>query len=112
MGALANASALMKSDEFRGLVMAAAVYTATTVLAEPSSTENYTSRRALAIEVLVNPQIITDRLVSILSGTPSIALTSSDPSQISDDLIITRAAEVWTALAEILFPPPPLPPSA
>lgn len=103
MGALANAAALMNSEEWRDLICAAAVYQATKVMEEPDTTQNHAKRLELAEEVLNNPMLVLDRLVALVAGTPSIATISGIPSEIPDNNIIARVEAVWTQLAKIYY---------
>lgn len=105
MGALANAAALINSEEWRDLMMAAAIYQATKVMEESEATPNHSKRMQLAEEVLNNPQLVLDRLVGLVAGTPSIATISGIPSEIPDNNIIARVEAVWTPLAKIYYGP-------
>ena len=102
---LPNAVALMRDSDFRDWVMAAAVYTARTVLAEPTATPDYSVRRQLAITILGNPSVIVERTVNIIAADPEVCSKGTTVTAVGQTLLIQKMADIWTPIAKLLYTP-------
>ena len=101
MGALENAASLGRSNNWQDWVVAAAAYTARTVLLEPESTPDHEIRLKLAKIVISNPDFLKNRLTWILATTPSLAQRGNIPSEVGEANVIAEVAAIWTFLAQM-----------
>lgn len=101
---LPNAVALMKDQEWKDWLLAAAAYQARVVLQEPENTPDHPVRLRLAQDVLTSPQIVLERLVTVVSTDPEVAGKGKTATLVGQPLILQKVAGVWTALAKLAFP--------
>lgn len=104
MGQLANAAALMQDPEWREWLIAAAAYQARVVVTEDPSTTDHAVRYRLAQDAIVSPSMLADRLVSVISTDPDVVSLGGTPAQVGETLPIQKTANVWTALAKLIYP--------
>lgn len=104
MGALANAVALSEDATFRKWCVAAGAYQARLVILEPSTTPKHAVRHRLAVDVLVSPQILGDRLVAVVGTDPDVASKGGTTEAVGEALVLQKVGEAWTTLAELLYP--------
>lgn len=102
MGSLDNAAQLLNDDLLRRYCTAAQVYVAATVVTENVSTPSHAERVVLANRVLNNPQHQIDRLIALVACHAPLAskeATVGDGQAITEDDIVTRISQIWTAVA-------------
>lgn len=99
MGALANASSLMRDDVLLDLVMASLVYQAREVLLGPVAPDHDETRRRFAKEVVLQPARYAEQVRRILSCDPEIALLGDSYEDIPELTLITKVVDLWTGLA-------------
>lgn len=104
MGAVANAAALMRNEDWRHYVTAAVVYQAVQVYTELVSVSDHAVRLRLALDVIAVPDLITTRMVSIVSTDPSIASLGSTLTDNHETALLTKVAQVWTDFAKTTYP--------
>lgn len=98
---LPNAVALMRNDEFRDWVMAAAVYQARQVIVEATSVQDHAIRVILAEKVALNPAPYVERFVNVIATDPAVAGLGDTPSEIGQSTFLAKIAEVWTPMARL-----------
>ena len=103
-GPLQNAVLLMNDGTWRQWLTTAAAYNARLIYDESPTVEDHAVRYALALEVLITPQAITDRLVTLVSTDPTIAVQSGVPANLTESSIIDAVMKYWTALAKWKYP--------
>lgn len=104
---LPNAVALMREADFRDWLVAAGAYTARTVLNEDEGTPYHRARLLLAYDVLGNPAMIAERLVTIVATDPEVAGKGNGVAAVGQPLILAKVAAAWTALARMAYPMEP-----
>lgn len=104
MGNLANSASLMNSAEWRTWMAAAASFIAAEVYVESSTTPNYVLRRRLAIDVLTVPDLLTARLLTMVSTTAAVVSLGPVPTEAHEGPVLTRVRELWTPLAKSTYP--------
>lgn len=103
MGALANAVALMESDEMRKWCMAASVFQARKVITEAGTVNAHATRLKLADAVVTNPNLYATRFVNVVATDPQVASAGDTPAEVTESTVIAKVEEVWTPLATLLF---------
>lgn len=101
---LPNAVALMEDDTFRKWCIAAAVYQARLVVQEAATVADHGVRLKMAMDVIVNPQLLADRLVHVIAADPAVSGKGDTVQEITQDTMIAKVAEVWTILAKNFYP--------
>ena len=104
MGALDNASKLIQDANFRAWMLAAGAYQARQVITEDPATADHAVRYLLAVEVIVEPQMVVDRLVTLVGTDPDIATQGSDTSTLSESTVLNKVSVIWTDLAKLIVP--------
>jgi hypothetical protein len=104
MSAIDNAVALMADGAFLEKIKAVSVYQARNVVVEPVGTANHAVRMKLATDVIYNPQMYAVRFQNVLSCDDAICGPYSSSSAIPDSLLISKMAEVWTPLSNMMYP--------
>lgn len=99
MGALANAVALLASDEWKNWITAASAYTARLVYSEGEGVENHAVRLALAKEVANQPDLHTRLFLTILSTDPAVCSKGATPTLVTEQTCLDKVAEYWTFVA-------------
>lgn len=105
MGALANSASLLRNTEWRDWITAAASFVAAEVYQESPTTSDYVIRRRLAVDVLTQPDLVTARLLTLVSTTQNIAVAGAVPSDAHEPLVIARIRVLWTPVAQSYYPP-------
>ena len=82
--------------------MAAGAYQARIVVTEPASTTDHDIRLQLAQNVLTSPNIVVDRLVTIVGTDPDVASKGNTPELVGEALVLSKVADVWTTLAKMM----------
>lgn len=88
---------LLKTGDFKELVIQAILTAAIAIRNEPVSTENHVSRVALASAVIMNPSGMEPRFSELLATQ----MTSMEPS---DANISNAVSSVWDAIALTMYP--------
>lgn len=101
MGALANASSLMRDDELLDLVMASLVYNAREVLLGPPAQEHHEMRVRLAREVVLEPARYAEQMRRVVSCDPEIASLGPTSDLIPEADLISLVGELWTGWAAL-----------
>jgi len=104
MGFLANSASLLKDATFRDLITAACAYQARLVMLEADTINKHAVRLALAKEVLLDPMILTARMIIIVATDKTISEQSANPLSISEDDILAKVAGAWTKVSEMQHP--------
>jgi hypothetical protein len=101
-----NAVTLRRDNDFRDWVIACIGYQARLVLTESTGTNEYEARRRLAAAAILDPAQFGDRMVNVLATDPAIASQGDTVQLVTQELLISKVAEVWTPLAKLLYPDP------
>ncbi len=88
---------LLKTGDFKELVIQAILTAAIAIRNEPVSTENHISRVSLASAVIMNPSGMEPRFSELLSTL----MTNTNPS---DAEISNAVSSVWDAIALTMYP--------
>lgn len=104
MGALDNAVQILNNPLWKQYMAAASAYVARQVYTEATNTQDYAIRRRLVLDVLVNPNILADRLATLLGTDPDLVTTTSDPVTVDEQAIVQKVTGYWTALAKSTYP--------
>ena len=102
--ALSNAVTLMKDSEFRDWCVAAGAFQARAVVTEPLNTADHAVRLRLASDVLQNPYVLADRLVTVMATDTAIAEAGDNVNALDQTVFLNKVAQVWTPLAKLLYP--------
>jgi hypothetical protein len=106
MGALGNAASLMTSQEWKNWMTAAASFVAAEVYAEADTVPEHAARLRLALDVLNGqPDMITSRLLTLVSTTASVASVGPTPSDAHEAPVLARVRQLWTPIAKSYYPP-------
>lgn len=100
MGALANAASLAREQVFRDRALAALVYQARNVIANPPSNE----AKALAVSLIRNPESYENTAAWSLATDPTIASLGSTAANVPEATLLDRALVAWPYLASSLGP--------
>ncbi|MFJ2518644.1 hypothetical protein ACIOWF_06700 [Cellulosimicrobium cellulans] len=100
MGLLSNAATLARNTTFQGMVVAAALHTARTVLTESETTPGHPLRVAFATAIVRAPAAFTDTLAWAIATDPDVAAVT-DPAVIPDGDLIAKVTGVWDHLARV-----------
>lgn len=104
MGALANAAILVSDPTFISWCVAAGAYQARQVILEADTVEDHKVRLHLAQNVITVPGMLSTSLVLLIGTDPAVASMGSTALLVSESVVIQKAAEVWTALAKVMYP--------
>lgn len=99
MSVLSNAAKLAQSDLFRDTCLAALVYQARVVIAEPEETEYHEQRMMYAYAVINSPESYRETVTWVVASDPTIATIGDSPEMIPDSHILGSVAEAWNYLA-------------
>lgn len=102
MGALANAVELIDNVVWSKWLRTAGVYQARVVLAEPTSTPEYATRRELAQRVIANPEYLVPTALAIITTDPVVASAGATPEAVTESRVLSKIAEHWTIMATSL----------
>lgn len=107
MGRLENGSALMMGTEaqhFRNWLTVAASTTARAVITEDPATADHAVRYRLALDVLVVPNIVVDRLVTAVATDSQVTANPPVFNDAAEAVIQQKVNEVWTTIAKLMYP--------
>lgn len=104
MTAVDNAVDLMSSGTLMAKVKAVSVYVARQVVIEAVATPNHAKRMQLAQAVIYNPMVHNTLLTNIIACDPDICGATGDATQLADGTLITKMTDLWTPVAQMLFP--------
>lgn len=100
---ITNAVNLARDPDFRDWVRAGTCYHARTAL-----TGGTPASRRLALDTVTNPTLHLDRWIHALASDPDLcsvgATVGEDTGQIGQNLLLTRIADTWPDLADVLYP--------
>lgn len=103
-GPLANSVALLSNPEWKKWMTAAAAYQARVVYTEAANVNEHAARLRLALDVLTVPDLISDRLATLLAADGSLVAQGSSPDSFPEAEILTRVANLWTPIAKTTYP--------
>jgi hypothetical protein len=95
---------LMNDPTWRQYLTAAAAYTARLVYSEADTVPEHAKRYAMALEVLIRPDAITDRLVTLVSTDTDICTQSGVPANLTEQSILDNVMSYWTPIAQWKYP--------
>lgn len=101
MGALDNASKLIKDVTFLDQCMAAAAFQARQVVLEPTSTPDHDARLAFATSVISDPLNFRTRFAVYIATDPAVAAKGATAALVTEQTIIDKAAEIWTTVSKL-----------
>lgn len=107
MGRLENGSMLMDgadADHFRRWLKVAAATTARGVVLEDTTTADHNVRMRLAVEVMVSPNIVVDRLVTAVATDSQVTANPPVFNDAAEAVIQQKVNEVWTTIAKLMYP--------
>lgn len=107
MGRLENGSMLMDgadADHFRRWLKVAAATTARGVVLEDAGTVDHAVRMRLAVEVMVSPDIVVDRLVTAVATDPQVTANPPTFNDAAETVIQSKVDGVWTTVAKLMYP--------
>lgn len=99
MSVLSNAAKLAQSDLFRDTCLAALVYQARVVIAEPEETEYHEQRMMYARAAINDPEAYRTTVTWVVASDPTIATIGDDPAEIPDSHILGSVSTAWNHLA-------------
>lgn len=100
---LANATVLMGDSTFRDWMRASMVYQSRVVILEDPLTTNHVNRLWLANICVVNPDQYLTIFVNAIACDPAVCgLGTQVGSEITQTLMLSKAAEVWNPVANLL----------
>lgn len=102
MGALANAAALARDQEFRARALAAAIYQARSVIVDPASIG--TVRERFATQLLLGPAGFMDSVAWALAADPAVATLGSTAAAVPEQTMLDQTLAAWDYLAAALVP--------
>ena len=106
MASLGNAASLMVNADWRNWMTAAANFVAAEVYSEATTVPEHAARLRLALDVLNGtPDMITGRLVTMVSVTQSVASVGPTPSDAHEAPVLARVRQLWTPIALNYYPP-------
>lgn len=104
MGALANAAALTTDPTFISWCTAAAAYQARQVILEADTVTDHSVRLHLAQNVITFPGLIGNAMTLVIGTDPAVASAGATAALVGEATVLSKAAEVWTAMAKIMYP--------
>lgn len=100
---IVNAITLIKSSDFRDWCRVLSAFQARKVIVESDTTPDHAVRLKLAERVILDPDFILNRVVNILATDPAVCgLGTRIGQDITQDLLVAKAAEIWTPLAKLV----------
>jgi len=104
MGALENATELMKDSTLLELVKAGTVYQSRQVVIEAVGTAEHAARLALANVCIIAPDRHAVQFLNVIACDPTVAALGPTSASVPENTILTKLAEVWTPIAKMLYP--------
>lgn len=104
MGALANAAILISDQTFISWCVAAGAYQARQVVLEADTVADHKVRLHLAQNVITVPGMISNSITLVIATDPAVASMGSTALLVTEAVVLQKAAEVWTALAKVMYP--------
>lgn len=101
MGALDNASKLIKDATFLDQCMAAAAYQARLVVLEADTVPDHPVRLALATSVVSDPTNYRTRFAVYIATDPAVASKGATAALVTEQTILDKTAEIWTMVSKL-----------
>ena len=104
MGALANAAALRRDEEFRSWVETAIAYQARVVIGEAASVASHNVRLAMARDAAVSATQFLDVFVTGVATDPAAAAKGGTAALVTEQTVLDLVAGLWTPIAQLRYP--------